>query len=1186
MWAWRALLVIGLFLMITYPVRSQCCDSQNMEMKLRAPDGVTESDWYPMGTRSTKGGTCEVSPDIIYEWSYFPDWCAEGEGFYDVKVQASSAVDGDYCDIYQWEESNWYEDLYELDYDARQEWCECGGYTWSSKYSCCFGDDATDTCSEDSQCSGTCTSACECVACVDDSDCNAGEECEYGACVQVYWGESSDGSQKDCCEVNDVDIQIRAPDGTQSAWFDTIFSSESGTCGSTPEKFENFNNSFDPYTFCPGGQEGGYDVRMRASVDYLDGSACQSTDWEYTGWAEGVYQVNYDSSQEWCECLMGPGFWAPGGVDCDPDTTGIQTDCCCGDDPSVEKAGECLDGGEGYCIRSSDNYACCDDEADCVFDNVCYDNDYEDGSWKCLSGIWHDYIEPATTDNSSAGWSASDQSIELQCDDLADGSGCDKARYCIGSDSCTPPGADYDISSGIIMVDVQCSSGSVCQQYVRYYSTDIAGNQESLKTSSQINIDKQAPVTSPDITGTAGNDGWYRSQVNVDLVCDDVSGAGCDPSGTMYCTYQQPDTGCTPDQVYSGTITLTDEGTTTIVYYSSDTLGNTESPKSTAIKIDRQDPEPWVEDLPAYVNETQGAGAEFDVFWDGIDPPPGSGIESFDIQYMIFDRASQAEEQAWTDWLTGTTSVSEVFGPNSPIQVNTHNNDTIFFRIRARDRAGNVFEYAGNPGPYKNVTVDVQAPSCTVEDIPDFQASGDFSVTFYLTEGESLLGDFNGEIRVDSGSWTNMDGYADCWLSGSGSNYQTYTCSGLEEATYDFRGRGKDVAGNLGDWSPTETTTVDLSAPVVILEQPDFAWTSSESFSLHWSTEDPDIDQYQISYQEADWPGTPAPGGWQAWNTYPGTATSDTFGSSGSPAVNLLEGRTYFINISASDVSGHVVYNVTNVTIDRTAPSAGHFSRDQNGNPLGSDFIPPGADVTLINITATSSDSLSGISSSRIEYSVYNDTFTQGDIECGEGPEQGSVVCSSADSGIGRLLVGYNEETLLRFRVVAEDRAGNSFASSYGVFTSHPLARFGTSNYHISLGESNILPVVITNILDQPDNITINLTGYPHAEFEIECSPTDCELAPDRRSIKAFDVYTYEQRVYYIRVLSSDPGLYIINMTAQSELDVHLNDTHSTDIRITFPAFFPGLGGWAIALLLVLSGFIYALAGDRLSGRA
>jgi hypothetical protein len=78
------------------------------------------------------------------------------------------------------------------------------------------------------------------------------------------------------------------------------------------------------------------------------------------------------------------------------------------------------------------------------------------------------------------------------------------------------------------------------------------------------------------------------------------------------------------------------------------------------------------------------------VSWSGTDGLSGSGIDTYDVQYRV------GSGGVWTDWLLGTTSTSDTFGPASPVVVVV--DETYYFRVRARDYAGNLEAYPGGDG--------------------------------------------------------------------------------------------------------------------------------------------------------------------------------------------------------------------------------------------------------------------------------------------------------------------------------------------------------------------------------------------------------------------------------------------------------------------------------------------------------
>jgi hypothetical protein len=114
---------------------------------------------------------------------------------------------------------------------------------------------------------------------------------------------------------------------------------------------------------------------------------------------------------------------------------------------------------------------------------------------------------------------------------------------------------------------------------VNVWSQDAAGN--TTPTTITINIDSTVPVTQATLAGTQGSNGWYTNEAQVTLSATDT------PSG-VETTFYKLDDGA--QQTYSGPFNISDSGYHTIIYWSVDRAGNTESQRSMLIKVDSVPP--------------------------------------------------------------------------------------------------------------------------------------------------------------------------------------------------------------------------------------------------------------------------------------------------------------------------------------------------------------------------------------------------------------------------------------------------------------------------------------------------------------------------------------------------------------------------------------------------------------------
>ena len=179
--------------------------------------------------------------------------------------------------------------------------------------------------------------------------------------------------------------------------------------------------------------------------------------------------------------------------------------------------------------------------------------------------------------------------------------------------------------------------------------------------------DGVSPSTTVTVTGDLGQNGWYLGPVSFAMSATDTA------SGVAETRWQLDGGGWTRGTA----LTLTVDGPHTVRIASIDKAGNIEAEQVYPVAIDQQPPVVRMGTLSRYQ-----AGPSFDVAWYGFDPGAGAGLADFDVQVR------DGWNAAWQPWLTGTTLSGAVF--------NGQRGHTYFFRVRARDYAGNRQAFTGD----------------------------------------------------------------------------------------------------------------------------------------------------------------------------------------------------------------------------------------------------------------------------------------------------------------------------------------------------------------------------------------------------------------------------------------------------------------------------------------------------------
>jgi hypothetical protein len=397
------------------------------------------------------------------------------------------------------------------------------------------------------------------------------------------------------------------------------------------------------------------------------------------------------------------------------------------------------------------------------------------------SQLFVDATPPATTDDVNVNaWYGSPATIRLTCSDSM--SGCSRTYYCINDSgpTCTP---SIPSSSLATDVDVSCPGQQTCNRIIRYYSQDVAGNNETPKTSGVIKIDPTLPVctiTSPASAYTTTNQitvSWQASSpgspiANV-IVENNKTGSWeqltSSPNAIGTFTFSNAVNGVT----YSFQCTATNQMGTPSGY---------SSIKSTM--VDTVPPTVSISVSSTVVNTTT-----FLVSWSGDDSE--SGISNF----TLFYKTGSGSYSQWPQ-VFKPSETSAVFGQNG-VPVIPQNGITYTLKVRASDNAGNTKE-----SNETSVLVDTAKPTCTVQDMPAYQPSSDFTVTWSGTDGESGIKEYIVEQRTGS-SWVQF-------YRGSGTSNDMLNAN---DGVYRFRCRAIDNANNMGDLSSEKSTSVDINPP-------------------------------------------------------------------------------------------------------------------------------------------------------------------------------------------------------------------------------------------------------------------------------------------------------------------------------------------------------------------------------------
>ncbi|MEM4265399.1 MAG: Ig-like domain-containing protein [Thermoplasmata archaeon] len=294
------------------------------------------------------------------------------------------------------------------------------------------------------------------------------------------------------------------------------------------------------------------------------------------------------------------------------------------------------------------------------------------------------------------------------------------------------------------------------------------------KETHSVIVDSVSPTTSVSLSGTAGLNGWYLSNVTVTLSALD-SGSGVD-----YTRYRI-DGGSW--QTYTAPLVISAEGNHTVDYYSVDIVGNVEPTKSANVKIDKTPP------------TTSASGYMYNVTLTATDNAGGSGVD------RIMYRIDSGSWQVYTGTINAGTSGS-------------HN--VSFYAV---DKAGNVesTKWIMTPIP------DTTKPVTSIALAGTLGSNGWYvsSVTVTLNASDSGSGVDETMYRINGGSWQTYTAPVEI------------TANGI----HTFEYRSVDVAGNSED-AKSAQIKIDTVAPALSITETNGTSFAPDSVVIHWAASD------------------------------------------------------------------------------------------------------------------------------------------------------------------------------------------------------------------------------------------------------------------------------------------------------------------------------------------------------------
>ncbi len=549
-------------------------------------------------------------------------------------------------------------------------------------------------------------------------------------------------------------------------------------------------------------------------------------------------------------------------------------------------------------------------------------------------GFSIDLTPPNTTDNSSVSepWYGKNQIVELSCSDpnLADGSSgsaCNSTYYCIAnkSETCNPT----KVYNNTTKVNITCEEGEICEKYINYYSVDNAGNNETVKNSSFIRIDKKPPevqINSPSseyvnkdtLVNTTITDNqtidkaYYNLSNSTWSNSSDLSQSGSYWLGTL-------DTNSVSDGKYNLTI------------YANDSFGNLNNTKRVEIIIDNTPPNTKDNSSSKWTNKSQTI--ELNCSDDGI----GCNTTLYCVD------------------TSGTCTPDTTYNSTNKIEIGCEEGYVCknYIRYRSNDSLGNLEDIETS----SQIRIDKKAPQITIDNPKENETkSGIVSLETTITEDVGVNKSWYKIINTSDESQIfdegNLSGDFDTtWNS-------TESISGKENIT--FLVSANDSLGK-SEYNTSRNFTVDNTLPSVVIYYPKRIYLN-QSFDLNLTAVATSGNNLSfVSYNITNSTGHTAANNSNATNHAEFSFTD---------FINIsswLDGK-YNISFYANQTNGNNGTDLTWFSVDRVAPN----TTDNTNSSWNSTWFKENKIVNLTCIDPNLSDGTSGSGCDKTLYCINN----------------------------------------------------------------------------------------------------------------------------------------------------------------------------------------------------------------------